>query len=138
RSNNCCASARSRAKRPTRRASTRRSSTRSRTRASTRPAIRAPPRAPAAGALRYTVRMRRILVTSALPYANGPLHLGHIIEAVQTDIWVRLQRMLGHDCLYVCAEDAHGTPIMIRAQGEGVTPEALIERVAAEHVRDSA
>jgi len=82
--------------------------------------------------------MRRILVTSALPYANGPLHLGHIIEAVQTDIWVRLQKMLGHDCLYVCAEDAHGTPIMIRAQGEGVTPEALIERVAAEHARDYA
>ena len=80
--------------------------------------------------------MRKILVTSALPYANGPLHLGHIIEAVQTDIWVRLQKMLGHDCLYVCAEDAHGTPIMIRAQGEGVTPEALIERVAAEHARD--
>ena len=62
--------------------------------------------------------MRKILVTSALPYANGPLHLGHIIEAVQADIWVRLQKMLGHDCLYVCAEDAHGTPIMIRAQGE--------------------
>ena len=80
--------------------------------------------------------MRKILVTSALPYANGPLHLGHIIEAVQTDIWVRLQKMLGHDCLYVCAEDAHGTPIMIRAQGEGVTPEALIERVAADHARD--
>jgi len=82
--------------------------------------------------------MRKILVTSALPYANGPLHLGHIIEAVQTDIWVRLQKMLGHDCLYVCAEDAHGTPIMIRAQSEGVTPEALIERVAAEHARDYA
>lgn len=82
--------------------------------------------------------MRKILVTSALPYANGPLHLGHIIEAVQTDIWVRLQKMLGHDCLYVCAEDAHGTPIMIRAQSEGITPEALIERVAAEHARDYA
>ncbi|MGE0582248.1 MAG: methionine--tRNA ligase [Steroidobacteraceae bacterium] len=82
--------------------------------------------------------MRKILVTSALPYANGPLHLGHIIEAVQTDIWVRLQKMLGHDCLYVCAEDAHGTPIMIRAQGEGVTPEALIARVATEHARDYA
>jgi methionyl-tRNA synthetase len=82
--------------------------------------------------------MRRILVTNALPYANGSLHLGHIIEAVQTDIWVRFQRMRGHDCLYVCAEDAHGTPIMIRAQAEGVTPEQLIERVAAEHVRDYA
>jgi methionyl-tRNA synthetase len=76
---------------------------------------------------------RKILVTSALPYANGPLHLGHIIEAVQTDIWVRFQRMQGHDCLYVCAEDTHGTPIMIKAQSEGLTPEALIARVAEEH-----
>ena len=82
--------------------------------------------------------MRKILVTSALPYANGPLHLGHIIEAVQADIWVRLQKMLGHDCLYVCAEDAHGTPIMIRAQGESVSPEELIARVATEHARDYA
>ena len=69
---------------------------------------------------------RKILVTSALPYANGALHLGHIIEAVQTDIWVRFQRMQGHDCIYVCAEDTHGTPVMIKAQSEGVTPEALI------------
>ena len=76
---------------------------------------------------------RKILVTSALPNANGPLHLGHIIEAVQTDIWVRFQRMQGHDCLYVCAEDTHGTPIMIKAQSEGLTPEALIARVAEEH-----
>jgi methionyl-tRNA synthetase len=81
---------------------------------------------------------RKILVTSALPYANGPLHLGHIIEAVQTDIWVRFQRMRGQDCLYCCADDAHGTPIMIRAQAEGMTPEALIERTAAEHQRDYA
>jgi methionyl-tRNA synthetase len=79
---------------------------------------------------------RQILVTSALPYANGPLHFGHIIEAVQTDIWVRFQKMQGHDCLYVCAEDTHGTPIMIKAQAEGVTPEALIARVADEHRRD--
>jgi methionyl-tRNA synthetase len=79
---------------------------------------------------------RKILVTSALPYANGPLHLGHVIESVQTDIWVRYQKMRGHDCLYVCAEDAHGTPIMIRAQSEGITPTALIERVAAEHRAD--
>ncbi|MEJ0087607.1 MAG: methionine--tRNA ligase [Pseudomonadota bacterium] len=79
---------------------------------------------------------RKILVTSALPYANGALHLGHIIEAVQTDIWVRFQRMQGHDCLYVCAEDTHGTPVMIKAQAEGVTPEALITRVAAEHHAD--
>ena len=79
---------------------------------------------------------RKILVTSALPYANGPLHFGHIIEAVQTDIWVRFQRMRGHDCLYVCAEDAHGTPIMIKAQKEGITPEALIERTTAQHQGD--
>jgi methionyl-tRNA synthetase len=79
---------------------------------------------------------RQILVTSALPYANGPLHLGHIIEAVQTDVWVRFQKMQGHECLYVCAEDTHGTPIMIKAQAEGITPEALIARVAAEHRAD--
>ncbi len=79
---------------------------------------------------------RQILVTSALPYANGPLHLGHIIEAVQTDVWVRFQKMQGNDCLYVCAEDTHGTPIMIKAQTEGVTPEALIARVAEEHRAD--
>ena len=79
---------------------------------------------------------RRILVTSALPYANGPLHLGHIIEAVQTDVWVRFQKLRGHECRYVCAEDTHGTPIMIKAQAEGITPEALIARVAAEHRAD--
>jgi methionyl-tRNA synthetase len=79
---------------------------------------------------------RKILVTSALPYANAPLHLGYILEATQTDIWVRFQKMRGHDCLYCCAEDAHGTPIMIRAQQEGITPEALIARSAAEHRRD--
>jgi methionyl-tRNA synthetase len=79
---------------------------------------------------------RKILVTSALPYANGSLHIGHIIEAVQTDIWVRFQRMQGHDCLYVCAEDTHGTPVMIKAQAEGVTPEVLITRMAAEHRAD--
>ena len=79
---------------------------------------------------------RQILVTSALPYANGPLHLGHIIEAVQTDVWVRFQRLRGNDCLYVCAEDTHGTPIMIKAQSEGVPPEQLIARVAEEHRAD--
>ena len=79
---------------------------------------------------------RKILVTSALPYANGSLHLGHIIEAVQTDIWVRFQRMLGNDCIYVCAEDSHGTPVMIKAQAEGITPEELITRMATEHVAD--
>src|ERR1700733_15920711 len=70
-----------------------------------------------------SIMPRKILVTSALPYANAALHLGHIMEAVQTDIWVRFQRMRGHDCVYCCAEDAHGTPIMIRAQQEGISPE---------------
>ncbi|MFM1885013.1 MAG: methionyl-tRNA synthetase [Pseudomonadota bacterium] len=79
---------------------------------------------------------RQILVTSALPYANGPLHLGHILEAVQTDIWVRFQKLRGNDCLYVCAEDTHGTPIMIRAQQEGITPEQLIAASATAHKRD--
>jgi methionyl-tRNA synthetase len=81
---------------------------------------------------------RKILVTSALPYANGSLHVGHIIEAVQTDIWVRFQKMRGNDCIYCCAEDTHGTPIMIRAQQEGITPQALIARSAEEHQRDYA
>jgi methionyl-tRNA synthetase len=80
--------------------------------------------------------MRRILVTHALPYANGSLHLGHTVEAVQTDIWVRFQRLRGNDCLFVCAEDSHGTPIMIRAQQEGQSPEQLITAMAAEHQRD--
>jgi len=79
---------------------------------------------------------RRILVTHALPYANGSLHLGHSIEAIQTDIWVRFQRLRGHDCLFVSAEDSHGTPIMIRAQSLGVSPEQLIADMAAEHGRD--
>jgi methionyl-tRNA synthetase len=81
---------------------------------------------------------RRILVTCALPYANGPLHLGHMLEAVQTDVWCRFQRARGHDCIFVCAEDCHGTPIMIRARQEGITPEALIATAAAEHQRDYA
>jgi methionyl-tRNA synthetase len=80
--------------------------------------------------------MRRILVTHALPYANGSLHLGHTIEAVQTDVWVRFQRLRGHDCLFVCAEDSHGTPVMIRAQQQGQSPEQLIADMAAEHQRD--
>ena len=79
---------------------------------------------------------RKILVTHALPYANGSLHLGHVIEAVQTDIWVRFQRLRGHDCLFVCAEDSHGTPIMIRAQQQGQNAEQLIADMAAEHQRD--
>jgi methionyl-tRNA synthetase len=81
---------------------------------------------------------RRILVTSALPYANGPTHLGHMTEVVQCDIWVRYMKLAGHDCLYVCADDTHGTPIMLKAQAEGVTPEQLIARVGAERRRDFA
>jgi methionyl-tRNA synthetase len=81
---------------------------------------------------------RRLLVTSALPYANGPIHLGHLVEYVQTDVWVRFQKLRGHECWYVCADDTHGTPIMLRAEKEGITPEQLIERMHAEHARDFA
>ena len=81
---------------------------------------------------------RKILVTSALPYANGAIHLGHLVEYIQTDIWVRFQKMRGHQCVYVCADDTHGTPIMLRADKEGITPEALIARVHGEHIRDFA
>ena len=81
---------------------------------------------------------RKILVTSALPYANGPIHIGHLVEYIQTDIWVRFQKMRGHDCLYVCADDAHGTPIMLRARQEGIEPEELISRVSVEHQADFA
>ncbi len=81
---------------------------------------------------------RKILVTSALPYANGDVHLGHIMEAIQTDVWVRLQKMRGHQCIYVCADDAHGTAIMLSAEDQGISPEALIERVNGEHRRDYA
>ncbi|TCO75965.1 methionyl-tRNA synthetase [Chromatocurvus halotolerans] len=80
---------------------------------------------------------RSILVTSALPYANGPLHLGHMLEQVQTDIWVRFQRSRGHECLYVCADDAHGTAIMLSAEKLGITPQQQIDRIHAAHQRDS-
>ena len=79
---------------------------------------------------------RQIVVTSALPYANGPIHIGHMLEYVQTDIWVRFQKLRGHDCIYVCADDAHGTPIMLRAKAEGISPEELIERMHKEHLQD--
>ncbi len=79
---------------------------------------------------------RNILVTGALPYANGDIHLGHIMEAIQTDIWVRLQKMRGHRCIYVCADDAHGTAIMLSAESQDITPEELIDRVNREHRRD--
>ena len=81
---------------------------------------------------------RRILVTSALPYANGSIHLGHLVEYIQTDIWVRFQKMQGHEVHYVCADDTHGTPIMLRADKEGISPEQLIGRVYNEHARDFA
>jgi methionyl-tRNA synthetase len=79
---------------------------------------------------------RKILVTSALPYANGSIHLGHLVEYIQTDIWVRFQKMQGHTVHYVCADDTHGTPIMLRAEKEGITPEALIAKVHTEHYAD--
>ena len=79
---------------------------------------------------------RTILVTSALPYANGSIHLGHMLEYIQTDIWVRYQKQSGHQCVYVCADDAHGTAIMLRAQTLGITPEELISDVKAEHEAD--
>ena len=79
---------------------------------------------------------RRILVTSALPNANGPIHLGHLMEHIQTDIWVRFQRMRGHECIYVCADDTHGTATMLRAEEMGVTPEELIRQVKAQHQSD--
>lgn len=79
---------------------------------------------------------RKIVVTSALPYANGDIHIGHLVEYVQTDFWVRFQKLRGNECLYICADDTHGTPIMIRARKEGITPEDLIARSYAEHLRD--
>ena len=90
-----------------------------------------------------TENLRKMLVTSALPYANGPIHIGHLVEYIQTDIWVRFQKMRypaseGHRIYYVCADDAHGTPIMLRAQQENISPELLITRVKQEHERDFA
>ncbi|MGK0498886.1 MAG: methionyl-tRNA synthetase [Oceanicoccus sp.] len=86
-----------------------------------------------------TVKARRnILVTSALPYANGSLHLGHLLETIQTDIWVRFQQQRGHDCIYICADDAHGTAIMLTAEKNGISPEQQIANVQAEHEKDFA
>lgn len=81
---------------------------------------------------------RQILVTSALPYANGSIHLGHMLEYIQTDMWVRFQKLRGNQCIYVCADDAHGSAIMLRAEKEGITPEQLIANVQAEHSADFA
>ena len=79
---------------------------------------------------------RQILVTSALPYANGSIHLGHMVEHIQTDIWVRFQKSRGHECYYVCADDTHGTPVMLAAQKQGVTPEEMIASVRESHLAD--
>ena len=81
---------------------------------------------------------RKILITSALPYANGPIHLGHMVEYIQTDIWARFQRLRGNSCIYVCADDAHGTPIMLRAQQEGIEPQELIDNMKVAHEKDFA
>lgn len=81
---------------------------------------------------------RKMLVTSALPYANGHLHLGHLVEHIQTDIWVRAHKMLGRDCISICGDDAHGTPIMLKAEQLGMTPEALTNEMKASHERDFA
>ena len=79
---------------------------------------------------------RKILVTSALPYANGSIHLGHMVEHIQTDVWVRFQKLRGHECYYCCADDTHGTPIMLAAEKQGITPEQMIEKTHAEHLAD--
>jgi methionyl-tRNA synthetase len=79
---------------------------------------------------------RKIAVTSALPYANGPIHIGHLVEYLQTDIWVRFQKMCGNECLYFCADDTHGTPVMISARAAGISPEELIEEMHKEHKKD--
>ena len=84
------------------------------------------------------MNQRKILVTSALPYANGDIHLGHLMEAIQTDIWVRLQKLRGHDCVWVCADDAHGTAIMLSAEAQGMTPQQLIDQVNQQHQKDFA
>ncbi|MCL5260491.1 MAG: methionine--tRNA ligase [Gammaproteobacteria bacterium] len=80
--------------------------------------------------------MRKILVTWALPYANGPLHLGHILEAIQADIWVRWQKLQGNSCIFVCGDDAHGTPIMLSAQKQGISPEDLVAKIKDQHAND--
>ena len=83
-----------------------------------------------------SAEQRRILVTSALPYANGSIHLGHLLEHIQTDIWTRFQRLRGHEIYSVCADDAHGTPVMLKAQELGITPEEMVEKTRAEHHQD--
>ena len=82
------------------------------------------------------MNQRKILVTAALPYANGPIHLGHLVEFIQTDIWVRFQKLRGHRCIFIWADDTHGTAIMIRARAEGRTEEEVIAQASEEHQRD--
>ncbi|EFP9492184.1 class I tRNA ligase family protein, partial [Shigella sonnei] len=81
---------------------------------------------------------KKILVTCALPYANGSIHLGHMLEHIQADVWVRYQRMRGHEVNFICADDAHGTPIMLKAQQLGITPEQMIGEMSQEHQTDFA
>src|ERR1700749_5085257 len=78
---------------------------------------------------------RKIFITTALPYANGPFHIGHIMEYIQADIWVRFQRLIGSEVHFVCADDAHGAPIMLKAESEGITPQQLVARIAADRPR---
>ncbi len=80
-----------------------------------------------------TMKKKELIVTSALPYANGPLHFGHLLEHIQTDIWVRSQRILGNHCIYLCASDAHGTPIMMKAEEENISPEKLVDKYMKAH-----
>ena len=80
--------------------------------------------------------MRKILVTSALPYANGSIHVGHLVEYIQTDIWVRFQKMQGNLAYYICADDTHGTPIMLMAEKENISPEQLVDNIHKEHSKD--
>ena len=84
----------------------------------------------------HSFMTRKLLVTSALPYANGPIHIGRLVEYIQTDIWVRFQKMRGNRCIYICADDTHGTAIMIRARSEGRSEEALIGNMSEAHQRD--
>ena len=79
---------------------------------------------------------RKIVITAALPYANGPVHIGHLVEHSMVDFWSRFQRMRGHDCHFICADDTHGTPVMVNARKQGITPEALVETARVEHIRD--
>lgn len=81
---------------------------------------------------------KKILVTCALPYANGSIHLGHMLEHIQADIWVRFQRMRGNQVHFICADDAHGTPIMLKAQQMGIEPEQMIAEMSQEHQQDFA